>query len=296
MAERSGISLLNAFIPLLGESRRERELLCDIILMAVLADGMISQTELDGIAKTLNTYDEFDGLQWDWVMHRAQELREDAPLFFDTREALVQELTDPRLRVLGLTLAAQIVSAERPLEEEERALLDSLGQAFEIPEPEREVLLSRPSELARDIGFFRGPFNDPTQETPKQLFDAIANSADAPELRALMYKLGAIRKVMDNHLEGEASILGLGETMKMGPLHFRVDALIELEKTRYLLRCLADGEALHPEEHKLLRLVVNQRMAENAMMWVVHQGVLSPADESMLEGLEPSKFKRLKVQ
>lgn len=267
----------------------------DIILMAALADGTLCDATLDRIAGTLQRHARFDGLEWEWVVQRSQELALDAPLFSDARAALVRSLADPASRRLGISLAAKIVSAERPLAEEERAILYSLAEAFDIPEPELDELLKPWAEEERVEGYLRSRYNDPNDPQAPSLFDAMARTDSDSELRLLMYKLCAARRLADS-VADEGTLAGVGENIRVGPREYRVDAMIDLETGgRYVVRFLAEGEALYPAERAILS-TLQARMNEESLLVIAHQGTISGPDTAFLRGLDQTKLRIERIE
>lgn len=267
----------------------------DIILMAALADGSVSEETLDRIASTLQRNPRFEGLDWEWVLQRSQELALDAPLFSDARAALVEALVDPTSRRLGISLGAKIVSAERPLAEEERAILYSLAQAFDIPDAETEKLLEPWSPDELDQGYLRSRYNDPNDLRAPPLFDAVAKAPTDAEVRLLIYKLCAARRLADELAE-LGGLTGVGETIRVGDREYRVDAVFDLETGgRYLVRFLAEGEALYPAERPILS-TLQARMNEESLLVIVHQGALSPPDSAFLRSLDQTKLRVERIE
>ena len=276
----------------LGSDSIQQKRMVDVILMAALADDALSQLTFDLIAKAMQRHPELQGLSWEWVVARSQELALDAPLFSDVRRELSGELSDRSLRRLAISLAAKIVGSGRPLRNDERAILSELGFELEIMGTDLDALLV-PSQGEEARGFFRAPCNDPRDDAPT-LFDAIAKSKDDDELRLLTYKLYALRRIVDELLPG-GEVVSVAQKVQLGPHSSRVDAVIDVANAgQTFVRCLADGEALHPAEHAALSGISGELKTLSFLM-IAYQGSIAPMDQELLDGLDPTKLRVEKV-
>ena len=285
MVER-GRGFFQSFLGSFDRTGRQREALVELLLMAALADGDATLAEIDRIARAIETQDALRGLDWTWVSQRLEEIREDGPLFFETRQRLGKNLKDPELRRSGLSLAAQFLGT--PLAEEERALLDSVADAFEIPSEERESLFAPWSEtdLFR-VGYVRCGFNNPDVPPRTTFIEALANTEHDVEFALLTYKLLAARSAMTRFSES-TELTSLGEPLELAGASLRIDALLEHEGKSFLGRFLARGEALHPREHELMREVI-ARIEPSAALFIGYADALSPPDEAFLKTLDPDR-------
>ena len=266
----------------------------EVLLMAALADGDLTPDEYDRIGRAMRDHPGLAGIDWDLVVHRAGQLAEDAPLFFETRQALPLRIAEPDERRRAIALAARVVGAERPLVDEERAVLTSVADTFEIPESELQALLgpseSAPASGSNHLGFVRCDFNAPDDPAHRDLFTALRAAEDDEQRRLVLFKLTAARHVQWRlSAEGPVELLKTGERLRFGPDVFRVDALFERSGTRILARFLSSDEALHRREHAILKVLAD-RLPETASLLVAHEGPLSPEDRSFVEGFDPHRL------
>lgn len=272
-------------------NRSSAEAMVEVLLMASLADGELTPEGYDRIARALRDHPQLHTADWDWVVHRAGELAEEAPLFFDARVAIAERLTDRNDQRLALTMAARLVGAGRPLDEAPRAVLGALAGAFGIPEVEQSGLFG-PSGVvdSTDLGFARCDFNEPTRRESPSLFEALRGAESDIERRLLLFKLVGVRRLLWSLGSTPAAhVVKLGERLRFEQLHFRVDAVVEHEGRRSLVRFLAANEALHRAEHGLMRALA-ERLPETASVLVVHDGPLSPEDDSFIRGVDPERL------
>lgn len=266
--------------------------------MASLADGDMTPAEYDRVARALRDHPEFEGLEWDWVVHRSRELAEDAPLFFETRQALPSRLADPRARRRAIAIAARAMGAERNLADEARAVLGSVAATFGLSDGETEQLIQawrNDPQGPEAYGFVRSDFNDPVGPGAKDVAEALDGAEDDTQRRLLLFKLAAARHLQwQLRSEGPVEILRLGERLRFSEDVFRVDALFERGGRRFLTRFLSSGEALHRREHPILRILAD-RLPETAVIVIAHVGGLSPEDASFLEGFDPERVWRLRL-
>jgi hypothetical protein len=277
----------------LGTDSIQQKRMVDVILMAALADDALSQTTLDLIAKAIQKNQELAGISWEWIVARSRELALDAPLFSDTRQAVIAELEDRSLRRFAISLAAKIVGAGRQLSSGERAILSELDFELKIMGTDLDKLLI-PSEGEDARGFLRSITNDPTDLEAPTLFDAIAKAQNDDELRLLTYKLYAIRRMIDL-LPAGAELTSVAEGVRMGHHFARVDAVIDLPNSgRFIVRCLAEGETMHAAEHECLAGIAGE-LKELSFLTIVHQGSITPMDQEFLDGLDQTKLRVEKV-
>ena len=261
------------------EGRLTPELLGDVLLMAVLADGRLTEREVDALSWAVAHRAELSGLEWEWLVNRAGELQEDAPLFSDLRARLASTVTDPKDRRVALTLANRVAGADGPLANEEEGLLRSLAEAFEIGEAEQLELL-RPAPPGAPAFTWRRPqYADPSVE-PISFFDALAQARDAGETRIMIHRLHAIRALWDTRFTG-GTLKAIGFAVPAGSHHVRIDGVIEHQTQTIWVRTLATGESLYARERKLLPRVLSAR-AKDVQVLIAHSGPLSPADQALL--------------
>lgn len=294
MPGRAGRGVLESVLSNVDATVDDRKRLADVVLMVALADSFASDAELERIAESIGSYAELEGVDFDYIYARIEELQLTAPLFSEEREHLVRDLTDPRARRLSLALAAKLVGETRELAEEERVLLVSLADAFKIPEAERVPLFApwRPGAVFGDEkSYVRSEYNSPERSERRAFFDAMGADSDA-EFRIFTHKVAAIRHLITKLFEG-AEILGLGEPIPVGPYTFHADALIEHQTPtsqaigyqRYITRILSAGESMHEAEHSILATLV-QRLDVNAHILVVHTGDLTAQDKVFLQSFD----------
>lgn len=273
--------------------------------MVALADSFLQDDDVRAAIDAALGYGELEGLDRAWLADRAEELREDAPLFSRARAQLVRDLRDPSAQRLGLTLAAKLVASLRSLQEEERAVLMSLADSFKIPPAERPALFapwqSSSTFVADAVSYHRSGFNAPDRLVKQTLFEAMRAAETEQEFRLLAHKLRAVRSLISK-LFDTADVLALGEIVRTGPYGFRIDGLIEhtsLDDTtpgyqRWLVRALAPGEALHPLEHSVLSTLA-LRLDETAHVLIVHGGDLSATDRVFIQSFPPHQIREERV-
>jgi tellurite resistance protein TerB len=276
---------------LVRSTANDAERIADVMLMTALADGFISDVEFNRIREAMLTYAELEGITAQRITERANELRDNAPLFSEPRDQLVRELVHPKMRRLAITLAAKLVGFERPLQEEERALLYSLAQAFRIPDAERNSLLApwtSPIFIGDTNNYERCLYNAPGRIQESSIFDAMASSGPPPdpEFKLLVHKVSATRSLIAQRFEG-AEIHAIGEVLRVGPYGFRIDALFAYNLELYVARFLGPGEALHPLEHAILSTLMH-RLDDAVKVLVVHAENLSSSDRVFLSALDPA--------
>ncbi|MEM7674824.1 MAG: TerB family tellurite resistance protein [Myxococcota bacterium] len=272
------------------DGRLTPALLADVLLMASLADGRLTEPEIDALSWAVAHRPELAGLQWNWLVERAAELGEDAPLFADVRKHLSGEVTDPKDRRLALTLANRVASADHPLVDEEEALLRSLAEAFEISEAEQAELLRPAPPGAAAFTWRRTRFADP-KEPPLRYFDALAQAREPGEARVLIHRLHAARTLWDGRFKG-GQLESLGHSVAVDDQHFMFDAVFDHQDRTIWVRTLATGESLYPRERKLLPKAAARR-PRAADVLITHSGPLSPADRTLFDAHESLSVMRL---
>ena len=228
-----------------GRTQKQRLALLDLLLMTAQADGPLSLSERDRIARAIEAYEELRGTSWDEVLERANEILGDAPLFSETRDRVRDELENRELRRFAVALAAQCASL--PLTDEERALLGSVAEGFGIDEHDAANLMKpwmRADPAA--LGYRRTRYNDLDRAAPPSWAAALARASDG-ELELLLFKATATRTLL-TRLGEDAQLVAFGDTLTTSRGELRVDALVEVGSRRVLARFLARGEAMFPEE------------------------------------------------
>ena len=254
--------------------------LADILLMATLADGQLTEREVDSLSWAMAHRPELAGLDWDWLIQRAGDLAEDAPLFSDVRQRLAGSISDPKDRRLALTLANRVAGTGGPLVEEEEAILRSLAEAFEIGEAEQTELFRPPAPGAPAFTWRRSPYSDPTAPDIA-FFDALARTRDGGEARVLIHRLHALRTLWDTRFKS-FTLSALGHRVAVDAAHIRFDGVFETEKQTAWVRTLAVGEALFPKERRLLKALLEAPPRATEIL-VTYSGPLSPADKVLFE-------------
>lgn len=273
-----------------GGSRGPAEPMLEVLLMAGLAEGEPTPALFDRIARAVRDQPRLQSADWDWIVHRAGELAAEAPLFFDARSGVIEALGDAEDQRLALALAARIVGGGHALSDETRAVLGALGRGFGIAEPELDALLAPAITDSSDLGFVRCAFNDPRADASVTLLESLRSAADDAQRRLLLFKLAAARRLAWTWgADGSVRVLKLGEPLRFDALHLRVDVVVERDGRRGLTRCVAPGEALHREEYALIKTLTD-RLPETAQVVIVHEGPLSPEDDSFVRGVDPSRL------
>lgn len=280
VADRSHRGLIDLFWGREGKLTPER--LADVLLMAVLADGRLTEGEADALSWTLAHRPELAGLAWDDLILRARELVEEAPLFSDLRARLTEELTDPADRRRALTLANRVAGAQGPLAEEEEALLRSLANAFEIGEAEQAELFRAPPPGSPRFTWRRSAYSDPTIPKPKPFFDLLADARDPGEARILLHRLHVIRAIWDTRFR-DAKLGMLGHTVATDGHHIRIDAVFRHQARIVWIKALAPGESLYPRERQLWGTLLANK-PRNTDLYLVYSGPMSPADIGTIDG------------
>lgn len=243
----------------------------ELALIAALAEEGLDQLALDRIARGAVTEVALAGLDWDWLLERAEQLRAEAPLFSEAREQVVAELARSSVASPALAFAARLVSGSNA--GEAQALLSDLA---------RRLGLSLPSPAGPLPGLTRARFDDPEDATEVPFHVALAR-AEAEERRLLLGKLQLARACL-RRLGGRSRILELGPRIPMGPILLRLDASISGPDGVYNARLLAAEEALHPAEHGPLAELA-ARLPPGERLLVGHASPLWPPDAAALAAL-----------
>lgn len=270
-----------------GRSSRQKDALIDLLLMTAHADGEVTRVDLDRIARAIETHPELSGVDWDDVVGRQDVVREDGPLFSETRERVIRDLSDATLRRFGLTLAAQCAST--PLTMEERALLVTMAEAFGIAEADREPMLSPWTHAdPQRSGYVRPAYNDPRARERPSWAEALARAETDEELAILTFKATATRTVM-TRLSESTELLSVGEIIEAQGRGLRVDALLRAGDTTWMARFLARGEAMFPDEHDLWPEIL-ERMESSVSLFIGYAERLPPPDQAALRRLNPARL------
>lgn len=270
-----------------GRSSRQRDALIDLLLVATHADGEVSTTDHDRIARAIELHDELRGYDWDEVLSREERIKEDAPLFAETRGRLAKDLADRDLRRFGLSLAARCCGT--PLAEEERAMLHQLADLFGLAEREREAILTPWTKADPfQLGYVRSAFNDPRAVSRTTWIDALARAETDSELALLTFKATAARSAI-TRLSEETELVSLGEVIEVEGASLRIDAFLRAGDKSWLARFLAKGEALYPLEHRLWVQLL-ERMESSVSLLVGYQDTLPPPDEAALRRIPPERL------
>jgi hypothetical protein len=275
-------------------TQSDRERIADVILMTALADALIAGPELERVKGLILAYSELEDLGRAWVDERADELSDNAPLFSEERRQLARELTDPSMRKIALSYATKIIAPDRPLQEEEQALLDSLAAAFRLSDSDRNTLLvpwNNPAQFAPDsFNYQRCEFNAPDRLKDQSIFESMAKTDEDDEFRMLVHKVSAMRNLMTKLFEEGGEVHGVGGILRIGPYGFRIDALIAHDYAHHVARFLGPGEALHPLEHGVLSMMAH-RLDSAVRVLVVHAEDLSHSDRVFLAGMDPNRVR-----
>lgn len=276
-----------------GGDTRQKDALIDLLLMAAMADGVISQGDLDRVARAIETESALSGIDWDRVRERVPAVEEDAPLFSETRARVTASLKSKDLQSLGLELAAQFLG--EPLEDEEKALLRSLAEGFDLDHETTEDLIVPWRKIdPLQAGYRRCRWSDPEGDPGLSLFQAVADATDDEELALLSFKLAATRAAM-TALSDAAELVSVGETISLGAEVFRVDALIRVQGQSFVARFLDENEAMYPREHDLMPRVL-EHMDSSASIYVGYAGALAPPDEGALQLLDATRVRTQKLE
>lgn len=291
MPPRTGLRPVPTVLRVETITAPELDRICDVILMAALAEGFLADPEIHQISRTIAGYREFESIPPEVIALRADVLVEEAPLFPETRTRVVQELTDPRLRRLALSFAAKVVSDRSPLKEEQRALLFSMAEIFQISEEEREHLFlpwRQPQTTRMCTGYTRCSFNDPGEVGERSLWGEMS-IAQGDQFKMLTHKVRAIRSAIDKLCDG-ATISALGEALPVGPYAFRADAILRFGDRHFVCRFLSESEELYPVEHTLLPML-EDRLELDVAIVIGYSGCLAPADEAFLRRVDPMRIR-----
>lgn len=270
-----------------GRSSRQKDALIDLLLMTAHADGEVARVDLDRIARAIETHPELSGVDWDDVIGREEVVRGDGPLFSETRVRVIRDLADATLRRFGLTLAAQCAST--PLTVEERALLQTMAEAFGIADADRDAILSPWTHAdPQRSGYIRPAYNDPRARDRPTWAEALGRAESDEELASLTFKATAIRALM-TRLSESSELLSVGEVIEAQGRGLRVDALVRAGDTTWMARFLARGEAMFPDEHHLWPEIL-ERMESSVSLYVGYAERLPPPDQAALKRLNPDRL------
>ncbi|MEM1026318.1 MAG: hypothetical protein AAGD10_21965 [Myxococcota bacterium] len=261
--------------------------LLDVVLMTALAEGRFDQAQQDRVGRILRDAPDLADTDWDRVLERVEVLGLQAPLFSETRQELPGRIPDPRSRRRALELGWQAMGD--PPSDEARAVLGGIAQSLGISELELECLAK--SEVGP--GLSRSQFNDPAHGRKATLFTALEAAPDDEQRGLVLFKIDGVRRLLWR-LEGSTRIVSFAERLRFEELVFRVDVILEHAMRRRLVRILAPGEALHAEEHRLMRLLT-ERLPDAASLLVAHFGPLGPADRSFLMGFDPDRLESIQL-
>lgn len=267
-------------------SARRREDLIDLLLMVCVADGDLSERDLDRVARAMQTRDELRGLSWEEVVVRASIIEMEAPSFQETRGRIVAGLSKPDDRRFAVTMAVGLLGDA--LTEPERDLLNNVCADLDIEPEERDRLLAPWSEAdPLTTGYVRCGYNDPAAARKTTVFDAMAHAENDIELALLTFKLCATRALL-TYFDDDATLQALGELIEIKQGRFRVDAFVSRGQRNLLGRFLARGEAMHAKELKLLPHLI-ENTDPSVSVLIGHADGLSPRDEWALAKLDPAR-------
>lgn len=257
------------------------EAVAELALLAAIADGRFDQTARDRLALAVRDRPELAGLDWDWVIGRAEALDAEAPLFTEARTRIANQLTRSDHAEPAVRLAASLLATDP--DGDARFVLDDVVARLGVDWPEAPEVLPRPARCAA---------NDPEAPAVRTFADALAH-ARGEERRLLLYKLQAVRQV-GRHLGDGARLLELGHQVPTGPFVLRFDARIEAEGKLHHCRFLAAREALHPAEHAALRRAV-ETLGLGQRLVLAHQEPLLPPDASLWASMDPEAAPRFQL-
>lgn len=256
------------------------EAIVELCLVLALAQDRLDQTVLDRLARAVDDGPELYGVDWDWLVARAEQLRAEAPLFFDARGRIAEGLLRGGHAEQALAFARRLLEGG-PLEDAEVILADMAARlGLEPPAPGAPPL----------PGLARARFDDPENPSEVPFHVALAH-ADRDERRLLLFKLAAARACL-RELGPGSSVTDLGRHIPVGHGLFRADALIDAPDGRYTCRFLAPGEALHPAEHRLISAMARD-LGFGQRLLVAHLGRIAPPDAALLDALAPEVMRRV---
>ena len=286
-------TLLGAF----GRAPPYAEAVLDTVLMVALADGPLTLTRRDALSRLV---DEEDGplpRDWSTVEQRIDTIQDDAPLFAHIREQTLPRLFSPEATEFALHTAARISLTDGPLPESTQALFTSIARELGVLDVQDYLRDLTADELAR-LRYLRAPFNDPTDPRPETLFEAIAESPNDEILRLLVYKLTALRTVLEVRFEKEESrqIEELGTILPTEYGRLRIDGELRVGEGRVFVRVLADEEALYPREAEAITTFAAS-LQPNDRFILAHAGPrpLAPADRTLGDPSDSSSIERFSM-
>lgn len=281
--------LWEAFLGALGRPPAYAGAVLDAALMIGLADGPLTLARRDALLRLIDRADSPLPRDWSVVEQRMSAVSHDGPLFRVTREGIVRGIKDRRGAEGALRVAAWVAMAGDPLSETASALFSAVAEELGIHEA--EDYLQRPSaDELPELRYLRAPFNDPANPRPETLFEAIAEAQEEAVVRILLFKLTAIRILLETHFEGEGS----RQVHEVGTVHqtthgrLRIDGELGVENARVFVRVIAAGEALFPGEADALTEFAAALGSPDRLI-LAHQGSLCPADRLTPQGGERNR-------
>lgn len=283
MATTPTSDLWNAMLSAFGRAPRHAELVLDTTLLVALADGPLTLARRDALARVVDCPKGPLPRDWSTVQHRTGELQANRPLVAALREEVRSGLgaRTPHVARVALQTAARISLAGGPLSDAERALFLSVAEDAGEERPQ-DYLQTLSYEDRAALRYARAPFNDPAGPAPETLFEAVAEAKEEAVVRILVFKLVAIRHVLETRFEDvEPRVVH-----EVGTLHptshgqLRIDGELLIGGDRVCVRALAEDEALYPGEAEALGEFAESLSPEDRVI-VAHEGPLSPADREV---------------
>lgn len=214
------------------------EATADLILISRLACDSYNLHHDGQLARALLEQPELAGITWPWLLQREPLLREEGPLFAETRTSITQRLRGSHRR-RALSIARRFHAELSP---EVEAILQNIAQAFHEKLPKNLPPVPAP-RYAR--------FSDPTNTDDVPLHTAL-QLGNHQERQLLLTKLQGARDLL-NSWGSSWSVTQLGYRIPLGALHFRADVLLQrADEPPKACRIIAPMEALHPAERNLL--------------------------------------------
>ena len=258
----------------------EGEAVVELALVAAWAEGPLPQEVWDRLARALATIPMLEGLDWDWLVGRSEQLEGEAPLFSEARRRLAGVLLRSEQPRFAFDFARRLLGPAAA-EDAEVILADIAGRVGIDPPFSADPPLP---------GVVRARFDDP--EDPSEVpFDGALARAHPTERRLLLFKLRAARMCLHRLGDG-ARLIDFGRRLPWGLFLFRADAIVEAPDGRYTCRFLANGEALYPAEHRLLSDMA-KTLEPHQRILVASEGPPCPPDNAFLGSLAPEVLRTI---
>ncbi len=119
------------------------------------------------------------------------------------------------------------------------------------------------------------------------MFDYLGETRNDAELRTLMYKVSGVRRASTKLFE-TSEVISMGELRTLGSERLRIDAIVDANDRRWLMRFLGPGEALWHHEHQLWQRLSEELMPAEALLFFTAEPP-AIADQALFKRLNPSR-------